>query len=81
MSESLQRGVVEKYDINAVDMLASKVDTFAQRFDRIGTPNPGSSSSMMYELVFFVRYVVSKGTRLLIVTSQCHAKLQPTLTK
>ena len=62
-------------------MLASKVDALTQRFDRMGTPNPGSSSSMMYELVFFVRYVVSKGTRLLIVTSQCHAKLQPTLTK
>ena len=37
-----------KYDIDAVDMLASKVDALAQRLDRLGTPNPGSSSGTMY---------------------------------
>ena len=30
------------YWIDVVDMLASKVDALAQRFDRLGTPFPGS---------------------------------------
>jgi len=30
------------YKVDAVDMLASKVDALAQRFDKFGTPSPGS---------------------------------------
>jgi len=30
------------YGIDAVDLLASKVDALAQRFDKLGTPPPGS---------------------------------------
>ena len=37
-----------KYDIDAMDMLASKVDALAQRFDRMGLPNLGSSSATLY---------------------------------
>jgi len=33
-----------------VDMLESNVDAFVQRFDRMGTPNPESSSYIMYEV-------------------------------
>ena len=39
-----------KYDIDVVDMLKNKVDGLTQRFDRMGTPTPGSSSGMMYEV-------------------------------
>ena len=37
-----------KYDIDAMDMLASKVDALAQRFDRMDTPNLGSSCGTIY---------------------------------
>jgi len=39
-----------KYDINTVDMWASKLDAFAKKFDRMGTPYLGSPSGMMYEV-------------------------------
>ena len=42
------------YGVDAVDMLASKVDALAQRFDRLGTPSSGShagsSSGAMFEV-------------------------------
>ena len=37
-----------KYDVDAVHMLASKVDALTQRFDKLGTSNSGTSSGMMY---------------------------------
>jgi len=39
-----------EYDIDAVDIFASKVNALAQRFYRMGTPNLRSSSGMMYEI-------------------------------
>ena len=44
MSATLQRGGNGKYDVDDVDMLASKVNALAQQFDKMGTPNLGSSS-------------------------------------
>ena len=42
------------YGIGAVDLLASKVDALALRFDRVGTPPPGSlmggPSGAMFEV-------------------------------
>jgi len=42
------------YGVNAVDLLASKVDALAQRFDRLETPSsgslPGSSSGAMFKV-------------------------------
>ena len=42
------------YGVDAVDLLASKVDALAQRFDRLETPSPGSltgsSSGAMFEV-------------------------------
>jgi len=41
------------YGVDAVDMLASKVDALAQRFDRLRTPlgsQVGSSSGAMFEI-------------------------------
>ena len=39
-----------KYDVDVVDMLASKVGVFAQWFDKLGAYNSGPSSGMMYEV-------------------------------
>ena len=39
-----------KYDVDALDMLASKVGALAQRFDKLGSSNSGISSGMMYEV-------------------------------
>ena len=38
------------YRVNVVDLLASKVDALAQRFDRLQSPSMGSSSCMMYKV-------------------------------
>ena len=42
------------YEVDAVDLLASKVDASAERFDRLGTPSSrslvGSSSSAIFEV-------------------------------
>ena len=35
------------YIVDTVDLIASKVDTLAQRLDRLGTPYAGTSSSMV----------------------------------
>ena len=48
-----QRKGGSKYDVDAVDMLASKVDASAQRFDRLGTPSGssmGGPSGAMFEV-------------------------------
>ena len=37
-----------KYDVDAVNLLASKVDALAQRFDQLSATAPGSFSSMVY---------------------------------
>jgi len=47
------------YGVDAVDLLPSKVDASAQRFDRIGTPPPGElvggSSAAMFEVGAFCK--------------------------
>jgi len=40
------------YDIDVVDLLASKVDALAEQLDRFGALNLRSSSSMVYEVVY-----------------------------
>ena len=37
------------YDVDAVDLLANKIDSLALRFDWLRTPNLGSCFSMVYK--------------------------------
>jgi len=39
-----------KYDVDVANMLASKVDALAQRFNKLWTSNAGMSSGIMYEV-------------------------------
>ena len=58
-----------KYAVDAVALLASRVDALAQRLEKVSSsPSPGGSSGSNIEILPYVRPVVCRGTRLLSVT-------------
>jgi len=60
------------YGVDVVDMLASKVDALAQRFDRLGTPSGsqvGSSSGSMFEVGALCEICGLQGH----VATECHS--------
>jgi len=60
------------YGVDAIDMLASKVDALAQRFDRLGTPSEsqiGSSSGAMFEIGALCQMCGLQGH----VVAECHS--------
>ena len=61
-----------KYEVDAVDMLASKVDALAQRFDRLSTPHPGSPSNAMYAVGMSCEVCGIQGH----IAAECQAHLQ-----
>ena len=75
------------YGVDVVDLLASKVDTLAQRFDRLGTPSlgslAGSSSDAMFKVGALCDLWHSRLCCCLVLihsgsgSSQCYAELQP----
>jgi len=63
------------YEVDAVDMLASKVDALAQRFDRLGTPSGsqmGSSSGAVFEIRAVCEMCGLQGH----VAAECHSMYQ-----
>jgi len=61
-----------KYDIDAMDMLVSKVDALTQKFDRLGTSTPGGSSGMMYKASVLCEVYDIKGH----MATDCHTNFQ-----
>jgi len=64
------------YGVDAVDLLARKVDALAQRFDRLGTPSSGSlvgsSSGAMFEIVALCEICGVQGH----AAFECHTPFQ-----
>ena len=67
-----QRKSGGKYDVDVVDMLASKVDALAQRFNRLGNPHPRSPSRAMYAVGVSCEVCGIQGH----VAVECQAHLQ-----
>jgi len=58
-----------KYSVDAVTLLASRVDALVQRLEKVtSSPSPVGSSGLAVEVYAFVRPVVCRGTHLPSVT-------------
>jgi len=63
------------YGVDAIDLLASKVDALAQRFDKLGTPSGsqvGSSSGVMFEVGALCEMCGIQGH----MAAECHTMYQ-----